>query len=160
MVHSDTPTSRTKAYCPQTRRECLLGMRQTHAYKISWRKTMCYAPSWKHSHDAHAHDTLATILDVFFLCVILNLSASPTNNSPAVTPIASSYPHRTRHASSAVIISWSVDCSSSIDSWWEEMSFLFIFTPFPSCRKPCRISIFRRDFISSRAASYSVCNLH
>ena len=76
-----------------------------------WRAQDCYYPSWTHSNSALAQCTPLQMLDIFILCALVELSVSPTNRSPVATPIASSPPHRTRHAHHhAIIISWHVVC--------------------------------------------------
>jgi hypothetical protein len=70
-----------------------------------------------HAHSALTHYTLLETLDVLSLFAVVELSVSPTNGSPVVSCIASSSPHRARHAHSlqrSPHCLWSVDLGNSL----------------------------------------------
>ena len=66
--------------------------------KIWWRMKSCCYPCWKHLHDALAQYTLLEMLDVFSMCVVVELSVAPANRGRVFPTKVSSLPHCARHA--------------------------------------------------------------
>ena len=59
---------------------------QTGMRKISWRMTSSYYLDCKHPPHAIAQRTLLEIIDVFSLCVTVQLTVTPINTSPVAPP--------------------------------------------------------------------------
>jgi hypothetical protein len=94
----------------------------SHA-QISSQITSCYYLSCKHSHIAVANYKLLEMLDVFSLCVAVEMSVGPTNSSPQ-SPLKPNPPDFTREANRpAEFISWSASCTNGVG---RHMNFLFV----------------------------------
>ena len=70
-----------------------------------------YYSCWKLSLSALAHYKLLEMLDVFIVCLVVELSVASTNSSPVYSQQHAA-PQQT-FPSHAWIISWSVDCTCS-----------------------------------------------